>query len=180
MKTFLTTGGVAIPEELGPRSATSDFVNVGDVTSVVRRRWGQGGLGLDWASMTFGMPSRSTGSNLTYVRLDRLRELKGYEGLATKLCAVPLKGFRWRSAAGWTKTEAGWALGFYEEGERSGFLLAVAGDPGSERPVTVDWDAARRWLLSESWDQMKLLHAYAHDFDAPMRDFAHRLRQPAR
>lgn len=160
-RTFLTAGRMALPEEPGERGGTPHFVNLGDATSVVRRRWGRGGLGLEWASMPFGIPSRTTGTMLSHVLLDRAADLMGWEGIATRLCAVPIYGFRWRGGDGWTRVRAGWALGFFEDGERSGFLLTAVELDGRRAPLVADWDDTRRWLMSESWDQMRLLRAIA-------------------
>jgi hypothetical protein len=156
-RTFLTQGGLSMPDGLGPRGETPRFVNLGDETCLVARRWGRGGLGIDWSRMAFGLRSRS-GGVLSHAHLDRIEMLHGYEGIATNLCAVPLYGFRTHRDADWTKVRAGWALGSFDSA--SGFLLFSAGD-GIAAPIVADWPDARRWLLSERWDQMRLLRAVA-------------------
>jgi hypothetical protein len=161
MKAFLTTGRLVLPTDLGPRGETPDFVDVGTETVVVKRRWGQGGLGVEWSRMPFGMKSIATGRIMSHTVLERVSQLHNYEGLATRLCAVPIFGYRWRAGNDWTKVVPGWALGFFDDGDDAGFLLAADEVDDGRCPVVADWPATRAWLLSEKWQQMKLLRLAA-------------------
>jgi hypothetical protein len=167
MKAFLTSGRMQLPADLGPRGETPDFVDVGMETVVVKRRWGQGGLGLEWSLVPFGLKSRASGRVMSHTVLDRVSQLHDYEGLATRLCAVPVYGYRWRSGEEWMKVVPGWTLGFFDDGDDAGFLLAADEVDHARRPVVADWPATRTWLLSEKWQQMKLLRQAAEtDRDA--------------
>lgn len=166
MKAFLTNGSMALPEELGPRGPTPDVVEVGTETVLVKRRWGQGGLGIEWSRLPFGVTSSSTGVAMSHVALERSAMLRGYEGINTRLCAVPIYGYRWYSRDGRTEVVPGWALGFFEEGVAPGFLLVADDRDVARRPVVADWATARTWLLSEKWQQMKLLRVAAEARDA--------------
>lgn len=166
MKAVLTNGRMALPEELGTRGPTPDVVAVGTATVVVRRRWGQGGLGVEWSRMPFGLTSTSTGVAMSHVAMERSAMLRGYEGINTRLCAIPIYGYRWLPRDGLTEVVPGWALGFFEEGDAPGFLLVADDRDVARRPVVADWPTARTWLLSEKWQQMKLLRAAAEVRDA--------------
>ena len=160
-RTFLTVGGMPMPDELGERGETPRFVDVGDSTSLVVRRWGRGGLEVEWSQTAFGLRSHS-GGTLSHAQLDRAEMLRGFEGIATKLCAIPLYGYRWRKGDEWSRVPAGWALGAFDPA--SGFLLFSAGDV-SPMLIVAGWPDARRWLLSETWEQMRLLRGIADDMD---------------
>ncbi|KQM20059.1 hypothetical protein ASE73_04740 [Sphingomonas sp. Leaf24] len=157
-RTILTAGRLDMPEELGPRGEVQRFVNLGERSRVVARRWGRGGLGIEWMDMTLGVTSKSTDTRMTYVAIDRAEMLRGFaDDLATRLCAIPMFGCRWLTGGPWTKVAPGWALGFFDDDH--GFLIAAAVDAGGPRPVVADWPKAREWLMSEKWEQMRLLRA---------------------
>jgi hypothetical protein len=161
MRAFLTTGGPTMPEELGPRGETPDLIGIGTPTMVVKRRWGQGGLGVEWSRMPFGMTAWASDRVMSHALLERVAQVQGWEGVATRLCAVPIFGYRWLGSDAWTKIAPGWALGFFEEGDSAGFLLAADEVDGLRHPVVAEWSTTRTWLLSEKWQQMKLLRAAA-------------------
>jgi hypothetical protein len=103
---------------------------------------------------------------MSHTMLERVEQLHDYEGVATRLCSIPVFGYRWRAPDAWTKVVPGWALGFFDEGDRAGFLLVADEVDGVRRPLIADWAAARTWLLSEKWLQMKRLRAVA-EMDGP-------------
>jgi hypothetical protein len=163
-RAFLTSGGLTMPDGIGQRGETPRFVDVGDVTSLVMRRWGRGGLGIKWSQMSFGLRGRA-GDVLSHARLDRIERMWGYDGFASNLCAVPLYGYRARADADWTKVRPGWALGSFDPA--SGFLLIGAED-GVAAPIMADWPDAHRWLLSETREQMRLLRRIFETWDASL------------
>ncbi|MEG8043849.1 hypothetical protein QP164_14465 [Sphingomonas sp. LR59] len=132
-RTILTAGRLDMPEELGPRGEVQRFVNLGERSRVVARRWGRGGLGIEWMDMTLGVTSKSTDTRMTYVAIDRAEMLRGFaDDLATRLCAIPMFGCRWLTGGPWTKVAPGWALGFFDDDH--GFLIAAAVDAGGRGP----------------------------------------------
>lgn len=147
--------------ELPGRGEGTPFVNLGDSTEVVVDCRD----GLRWAGMRFGLRERSHGRiALSNAHLDQLDERERWCMLGRQMCAVPIHGWRWTRGGDWVRSNAGWALGFYEFGfyeEVGGFLLVAQASSAHYQPIVVGWEDVTSWMAADPWDHRPMLRTFA-------------------